>query len=290
MITPVEALQRVGGSAWGADLVALTGRPALRSALARGDITRLARGRYALPTAPDPLVTATTLAGVVSHSSAAEYWKMSVAVRPVRPHVTVGRHRRGIPRAKAEVHWANLREDEVVDRVTTPLRTVLDCARTLPFGEALAVADSALRLDLVGSSELLAAAMSLRGAGRARVLRVARVADPRAASALESLLRAILILAGIGGFVPQLRIGADGFLARVDLGNLRLRIVLEADSFEHHGYRAALVNDCRRYDELVVRDWLVLRFAWEQVMFEPAWVAEMVSAAVLSRRSGGQKS
>lgn len=290
MISPVEALQRVGGSAWIADLVTLTGRPALRSAVARGDVTRLTRGRYALPAAPDPFVTAITLASVVSHSSAAEHWKMSVAVRPLRPHITVGRHRRGIKHGKADVHWADLREDEVRDRVTTPLRTVLDCARTLPFGEALAVADSALRLELVGPNELLAAASSLRGAGRARVLRVARAADPRAASALESLLRAIVILAGITGFVPQLVISADGFFARVDLGHLVLRIVLEADSFEHHGHRSALVNDCRRYDELVVRDWLVLRFSWEQVMFEPAWVAEMVSAAVLSRRGGGQKS
>lgn len=163
---------------------------------------------------------------------------------------------------------------------------MLDCARTLPFGEAVAIADSALRLELVGLSELLAAAQSLRGAGRSRVLRVARVADPRAASALESLLRAILIEAGITGFVPQLVISMDGFFARVDLGDAVLRIVLEADSFEHHGHRGALVRDCRRYDELVVRDWLVLRFAWEHVVAEPAWVAEMVAAAVLSRCGG----
>ncbi len=113
-------------------------------------------------------------------------------------------------------------------------------------------------------------------------------ADPRAASALESLLRAILQDAGLLGFVLQLQIRGDGFLARVDLAHPGLRIVLEADSYEHHGHRSALVRDCRRYDELVVRGWLVLRFAWEQVVAEPQWVAEMVAAAVLAR-SGGQK-
>lgn len=240
--------------------------------------------------APDPFVTALTLAGVVSHSSAAEHWGMSVVVRPLHPHVTVARHRCGLGRAKADLHWADLRDDEVVNHVTSPLRTVLDCARALPFGEALAIADSALRLELVGPSELLAAARSLRGAGRARVLRVARAADPRAASALESLLRAILLEAGLTGFEPQVTISGDGFSARVDLGDRALRIVLEADSFEHHGHRSALAKDCRRYDELVVRGWLVLRFAWEHVVAEPLWVADMVRAAVLIRHSGGQKS
>lgn len=290
VLSPVEALQRTGGSARAADLVALTGRQALRAALARGDVTRLARGRYALAGAPDPFVSAIALAGTVSHSSAAEHWKMGVVMRPLRPHVTIGRHRRGIKDRRADVHWADLRDDEVVGQVTSPLRTVLDCARTLPFGEALAIADSALRLELVGPTELLAAAQSLRGGGRGRVLRVAQAADLRAASALESLLRAILITSGITGFVPQLVISADGLFARVDLGHAVLRIVLEADSFEHHGHRAALARDCRRYDELVVRGWLVLRFAWEHVVCEPDWVAAMVAAAVQSRHIDGQKS
>jgi len=288
-LSPVEALQRLGGSSKATDLVPLTGRRALRSAFERGDVVRLARGRYALPGAPDPFVTATALDGVVSHISAAEHWGLAVVVRPLAPHITVGRHRHGLGRPGAELHWADLRPHEVSGRVTTPLRTVLDCARTLAFGEALAVADSALRLGLVTSSELSSCAAALRGAGRARVLRVVAAADPLAASALESLLRAILLDAGLQGFVPQLEVSGDGFFARVDLGHRELRIVLEADSFEHHGHRSALVRDCRRYDELVVRGWLVLRFAWEQVVADPQWVAEMVAAVVLTRQNGGHK-
>jgi len=59
---------------------------------------------------------------------------------------------------------------------------------------------------------------------------------------------------------------------RPDLVDERLKIVVEADSFEHHGSRKALVLDCVRYDNLVSDGWTVLRFAWEQVMFQPAWV------------------
>ncbi len=289
MLSPVEALQLMAGSATAADLVTLTGRRALRSALERGDVVRLSRGHYALPGAPDPFVSATRLHGVVSHTSAAQHWQLAVVARPVRPHVTVGRHRYGLVPQGVHLHWADLRAEEVSDRVTSPLRTVLDCARTLPLGEALAIADSALRARLVGVDELTAAAAGLRGAGRARVVTVARAADARAASALESLLRAILISGGIVGFVPQLQVSGDGFSARVDLGHPVLRLLIEADSFEHHGHRSALAADCRRYDELVVRNWLVLRFAWEHVVADPRWVSQMVTAAVLTRHSGGQK-
>ena len=55
--------------------------------------------------------------------------------------------------------------------------------------------------------------------------------------------------------------------------------MLEADSFAHHGHRAALERDCRRYTELTIRGWRVLRFAWEHVMFEPEWVAACIVAA-----------
>jgi len=44
-----------------------------------------------------------------------------------------------------------------------------------------------------------------------------------------------------------------------------------------------LTADCWRYDELTVAGWLVLRFAWEQVMFQQDWVARMVAGAVEQR-------
>jgi very-short-patch-repair endonuclease len=82
------------------------------------------------------------------------------------------------------------------------------------------------------------------------------------------------------GFEPKVVIAEDGLRVRVDLADRARRIVLEADSFEHHGHRSALARDCRRYDELTVRGWRVLRFAWEHVMFEPAWVTSVLLRAV----------
>jgi len=216
----------------------------------------------------------------VSHTSAAVHWRLAVVRAPDPPHVTIDPRRGRVDPAGAVLHWSGLTRCDVVDQVTSALRTVLDCARTLDRAGALAIADSALRQQLIGPTELLAAAEAVRGPGARWARSVARHADPRSESPLESALRAILLLAGVHGFEPQVLIADDGFQARLDLAHRRLRVVLEADSFEHHGTRAALLRDCRRYDELTVRGWRVLRFAWEQVMFEPEWVAATVAATV----------
>ncbi len=170
------------------------------------------------------------------------------------------------------MHYAN--QDDV--EVTSPLLTVLDCARTLPFREGLAIADSALRRDLIDLDHLVEAAHRLRGAGRKRALRVAEHADPRPANPFESALRAVVIEAGLTGFVPQLVIPGCQPQIRVDLGDPERKIVLEADSFAYHGSPQALEKDCRRYDELVCRGWRVLRFSYSHVIDDQEWTRDIL--------------
>ena len=52
-----------------------------------------------------------------------------------------------------------------------------------------------------------------------------------------------------------------------------------ANPFEWHGSRSALRADCRRYNGLALAGWLVLRFAWEDVMFRPEYVRQCFIAA-----------
>lgn len=61
----------------------------------------------------------------------------------------------------------------MVTGVTSPPRTVADCARWLPFDEALAVADSAMRAGLT-RRDLLAAVEALPRTGRERARWVVR--------------------------------------------------------------------------------------------------------------------
>lgn len=75
---------------------------------------------------------------------------------------------------------------------------------------------------------------------------------------------------------------------RCDLADADLGVVLEADSFEWHGDRAALRRDTRRYNAMVINGWLVLRFSWEDVMFHPEWVRAVIVSAVALVRGQAQ--
>ncbi|GAB3942853.1 type IV toxin-antitoxin system AbiEi family antitoxin domain-containing protein [Kribbella albertanoniae] len=279
MTDVVEVLRRRAGTASFGELRGVVPRGAIRTALADGLIRRIARGVYALPPLPDPLAAARAQGGVVSHESAAFLHGMSVLELPDKPQVTVprGQHRRLSP-VSCRLHWADHVPSD--GRVTSKLRTVLDCARTLPFDAGLTVADSALRLGMVDRSQLMVAAAELTGPGCRRAGRVAAAADGRAESPLESVFRSILIENGIDGFELQVVIQDGTFSARIDLGHRALRLAAECDGFAHHSSRLALTRDCRRHVNLTVRGWRLLRFTWEDVMFDREWVVASIRAAM----------
>lgn len=280
---PVAALERLGGAASSRQLLRLTTRRRLRRALARGRVERPARGRYVLPTAADAQRAAARLTAVVCLRSAAAHHGWELKIQPPQPELMVRRGRKLAPqqRAGVAIHWANLAEDQVRDGVTTPLRTVLDCSRILPFDEALAIADSALRSGLVTREEL--DDLDVRGAGAAAVRRVLRCADSRAANPFESVLRALCIEAGLS-VEPQATVHLGTGEVQPDLVCRLLLLVIEADSWTFHASRKAHRRDCARYNLLVVRGWRVLRFTWEQVMHDQAYVTWVL--AELTRSVG----
>jgi very-short-patch-repair endonuclease len=114
---------------------------------------------------------------------------------------------------------------------------------------------------------------------------VATSADGRAANPFESVLRALCIEEGFE-LTPQLQIADSGLYAIVDLGSEELRLAVEADGFEHHGTRKGLRRDCRRHTELAVFDWSSLRFSFEDVMAEQAWVRWALRSWRLVRAGG----
>ena len=256
------------------------------AALDAGTIVRTATGRYVLPTADEARLAASRLTGVVSHTSAAAHWGWPVLTTPPIPHLTV-RHKRRINSDPSVVlHYRDLAADAVVDGwVTSRAQTVADCCLDLPFDEVLAVVDSALRTGLRHRG-IRAISASLPDRSRRRVLTVLTASDARAANPFESVLRSIATSVPGLAAQPQHRIRlTTGARIRVDLGDEELRIVLEAHSFEFHADRKGFDRDCRRYDRLVLDDWLVLRFTWEMVMFEPGLVASMIRDAVPLQRA-----
>jgi very-short-patch-repair endonuclease len=140
----------------------------------------------------------------------------------------------------------------------------------MPFDEALAVADSALRSGRVTRDDLLVAIAAAPRIGRGQAEAVARAADGRAANPFESCLRAICLdIRGLN-VEPQVQIGPH----RVDLADRRRRIVIEAESRTWHAGPDEHNADIRRYTTLVREGWLVIRFSYDDVMHDPAYVAE----------------
>lgn len=281
----VEALVRLGGVAPVGEWRALTTPAQARGALASGSVRRIRRSQVVLPGAAEARVAAAGLGGTISHLSAAQHYGWKLKAVPPRPTITVPRHRR-VPAEQdmAEVHWADLPPIAVTGGVTTPARTVIDCARTYDFDVALTVADSALRSGRVRHRDLLDAAHASPRTGRRKAVRVAEEASPEADNPFESGLRSIAL------DVPGLNVRPQGWIGnagRADLVDERLMIAIEADSWEFHGgSRETFKHDVRRYAEFARRGWVVVRFLWEDVMHQPEEVHDALAqtASVRARQ------
>jgi very-short-patch-repair endonuclease len=283
----VDVVGRLGGIARRREVLEQVPRGALEAAVRDGRLVRPARGRYALPTGQHAQQAAHRLTGTAMLLSAAAHWQWATKTVPPRPQVAVPRGRK-VPdsaRRSVDVRWRTVAPRDRVDGwVTDPLTTVVDCATLLPFDEALAVVDSALRSGGVRYDALLRRRDLVPVQHRPRVRRVVASASSLAANPFESVLRAIAL--DVPGLTvrPQVEIhDRHGRIGRVDLADLDRRIVIEADSHEFHTGAEAFSADCRRYDRLVVAGWLVLRFTWWQVMRAASWVSSVLAEAVALR-------
>lgn len=163
--------------------------------------------------------------------------------------------------------------------VTPAVRTVLDCALTLPLVEAVVVCDSALRSGQVELGDLADALRVLPGTRDARrARRVVALCDPLSGSVLESVFRVRAALAGIEGWVPQ-RVLCDlpGRHLRVDFCFPAAGLVVEVDGARWH---QDLLRDRARDNLLAALGWRVLRFTWAEVVHQPGTVLDTVGEAL----------
>jgi len=199
----------------------------LRRARQRGTLTVVTRGVYLRTTEADELDGAARhvaavlavlprLVGgpVVSHVSAAvvhglPFWHTEMPA----VHVTRDRSVKARRGPALQTHRASLHEDEVVIvaglPVTSVARTVLDCARTLPFENAVVLADAALHRGLVTPAGLTAQLRRhARIPGARLVAAVVCFADGRSGHVGTSRSRVVLHRAGLPA--PELRFPVVG--------------------------------------------------------------------------------
>lgn len=255
------------------------------------------RGRQAggqlLRVAATLAVTGSRSAG--SHRSAALIYGLGLVGRPgsvaeiTRAPGDRGSHTGDLG---VRVHVAALPVEHVVSYrgvlLTSVPRTVIDLARTLPFAEGVAVADSALHARLTSKTALAGVIADCpRWPGLQRAREVTAFSDARPESVLESLGRAVFHQAGLPPPDLQVWVGDDGeVIGRADFLWRRQRTIGEADgAFKYETparARAQLDRDAR----LRAAGYEVVHFTWPEITRVPAQVVNSIQVA-FSRRGAG---
>jgi predicted transcriptional regulator of viral defense system len=259
----------------------------LSRAVALGLVRRVGPGLYGPSGDVDPLTLAVrTTGGVVAGPSAALLHGFDLVVPPGVHHLAVPRRSHRRPPEGCRVRRVDVPAGERVVLsglpVTSPVRTVLDCARWLPVAEAVVVGDAALRQRAVLPNAVASAVAGLpRSRVTARVRRVADLLDGLSGSVLESLARVLFDEAGLPEPVLQMPVQEEsGVIARVDMAWPEARLVVELDGFAYHSQRRDVRRDRFRSNGLTLLGWRVLRFGWEDVVGRPEVVVALVRAAL----------
>lgn len=172
-------------------------------------------------------------------------------------------------------------------RVTTPLRTAWDLGRNRWTDRSLPALDQMLRLGAFSKEELLAGVERFRGMRWVTTLRaVAPLADGRAESPPESVLRLRWIEAHLPTPIPQIEVWHGGeFLARLDLGNEDLRFAAEYDGAEWHSTPEQLEHDrTRRAAASEHGNWHVIAIRKENLFGRQADAEQLLATGVVAAR------
>ncbi|SDP02078.1 hypothetical protein SAMN04487914_10254 [Arthrobacter sp. ok909] len=201
----------------------------LKSAMATGAVSRVARGVYALPGADAQLISIRSLPAETACITAAQFGGLWVLSAPAQPHVSIT-HSRSY-------------QGFVCHRSSTPptlLDTVVQCLRCLPEPEGLIIAESAVVLK---GLQIGALRRRLDGRNDARERRIVSTIVPQSQSLIECLARFHLRRAG---FHVESQFNVPG------LGHLDLmvdgRLGIETDGAGFHMDKVSFEEDRRRWN------------------------------------------
>ena len=147
----------------------------------------------------------------------------------------------------------------------------MDCARILPFDDALAVADSAPAIREGHGCPIAVGGRHCQGSGVGTGAPDRRVRRWSRGQPFESVLRALALEEGLA-LQPQVMIAEPECSPWWIWPSRTVPLVVEAEGFATHGTRTGLRRDCRRHTEFTIHGRASLRYAYEDVMFDQAWV------------------
>jgi hypothetical protein len=254
-----------------------------------GRLHRVHRGVYAVGhtvlTVNGRRMAAVLAAGpgaVLSHASAAALWD----IRPTsatRIDVSVRSAGGRAKRPGLRIHRTpTLQTDEITAhqgiRVTSPARTLLDLASSLPRRALERALDEAEIRDLYDRRALEAVALAHAGEHGARALAeaLAQDGDPVLTdSELEEIMLGLCDEQQLERPTPRAWVAG----LRVDFLFAASRLVVETDGYRYHRTRRAFERDRERDAILARAGYRTLRFTHRQLTREPALVAETIRSS-----------
>ncbi|HEV2999260.1 MAG TPA: type IV toxin-antitoxin system AbiEi family antitoxin domain-containing protein [Solirubrobacteraceae bacterium] len=249
-------------------------------------LTPLHRGVYRLgetETRLTRLMAAVLAAGptaALSHHAAAELHGFGPERKgPIDVTVTKGHARK---RAGLRIHRARTLDRQLIHGIpaTTPARTLLDLAATLPqrdLHRAIEEAQVQRKLDPSSLAEAVDQARGHRGAGALRAAAMTSTHEPALTrSEAERVLLDLIRRAELPPPRTNQRIGRW----EVDALWPDHRLVVEVDGFAYHATREAFERDRRKQAELTAAGYRVNRITWLQLSREREWVAAKLSGAL----------
>lgn len=163
---------------------------------------------------------------------------------------------RGVRGHKVQLMGEDTRELRGL-RVSAPARLWCELAAELDLGDLVAAGDYIIHWPwpMCSLLELQSAVRRYPGRkGRAKLRDALGLLDDRSESPRESLLRVMLVRAGIGGLQANLRVRVRGMNFRIDLAIPRYKIALEYQG-EHHNDPVQWRKDMTKREILATDAW-----------------------------------
>jgi very-short-patch-repair endonuclease len=284
----LRALERIGEPvATRAQLLRAGATPrAIAAAVFADRILRVRRGYYCLPTADPSLIRAVRIGGRLGCISAAQELGIWSA-EPTSPHVAM-RHSASRLRSPAdrftalttenrdgcELHWFALPELPRRNiHTVSAIEALAHIVQCQPRKLAIASIDSALFQLAVTPLDVH---RMFEGLPR-RLRRLESHVDGRCMSGIESLVRLLLLDAGIP-FELQVSFRGVGTVDFVVAG----RVIVEIDGRLGHADEPSRARDYRRDAAVIRLGYAVVRLDYAQVMFDPEGALATIVAAIAS--------
>lgn len=244
----------------------------ITGALQAGRLRRIRRSWLVTPDCDERRVAAASVSGrvtCVSWAALMGLWGPETGAVP-RTHVAVPGNASRFSAAGLRLHWAagpapvsrNANEDHV-------LNVLFHVAQCLPRRDALAVWESAIRKNVADGAVLGRVSWRSSQAGA-----LASVASLLSDSGLETVF--VDGMRRVGVTVRQ-QVWIDDH--PVD-GLIGTSLVVQIDGFSHHSAAAERRRDLRADARLVARGYVVLRFDYQQVLFDWDEVLDTILTAM----------